>query len=69
MRRGVCTFIYKKCDGSIRTAMGTLDRNILNSTLGGGRHSPEEWEACFYHDCLKGGGRSFKWENLLAVLS
>ncbi len=69
MREGVCHFIYMKKDGSVREAMGTLAKPILNATLQGTGISPETWGACFYHDCIRGGARSFLWQNLVAVLS
>lgn len=69
MRNGVCHFIYKKVNGDCREAFGTLDRNILTATLVGTGKSPENWGCCYYHDTLKGGARSFRWENLVAVLS
>ena len=69
MRNGVCHFIYVKKDGSAREAHGTLDKAVLNSTLKGTGDSPETWGCCYYHDVIKGGGRSFRWQNLVAVLS
>lgn len=69
MREGVCHFIYQKRDGSTREAMGTLNKAVLNATLKNTGASPETWGCCYYHDCLKGGARSFRWENLIAVLS
>lgn len=69
MRNGVCHFIYLKKDGSVREAFGTLDKGVLNATLKGTGESPETWGCCYYHDTLKGGARSFRWQNLLAVLS
>ena len=35
MRGGVCHFIYRKKDGSMREAFGTLNAGILNVTLKG----------------------------------
>lgn len=69
MREGVCHFIYLKKDGSVREAMGTLVKPVLNATLKGTGDSPETWGCCYYHDVIKGGARSFRWSNLLAVLS
>ena len=74
MRNGVCHFIYlKKPDKfghqEVREAMGTLDKNVLNATLKGTGDSPETWGCCYYHDVIKGGARSFRWANLVAVLS
>ena len=69
MREGVCHFIYQKKDGSVREAMGTLSKPVLHATLKGTGESPETWGCCYYHDCLKGAARSFRWQNLIAVLS
>lgn len=69
MRMGVCHFIYMKKNGEAREAHGTLAKSVLNATLKGTGTSPETWGCCYYHDCIKGGARSFKWENLVAVLS
>ena len=69
MRNGVCHFIYTKKDGSVREAMGTLSKPVLNATLKGTGISPENWGCCYYHDVIKGGARSFSWSNLVAVLS
>lgn len=69
MRNGVCHFIYMKKDGSVREAMGTLAKPVLNATLKGTGESPETWGCCYYHDVIKGSARSFRWQNLIAVLS
>ena len=69
MRNGICHFIYMKKNGQVREAFGTLNHGILNETLTGTGISPETWGCCYYHDAIKGGARSFRWENLIAVLS
>lgn len=69
MRQGICHFVYRKADGSIREAFGTLDKEVLARTLNGTGQSPETWGCCYYHDVLAGGARSFRWGNLVAVLS
>ena len=69
MRNGVCHFIYLKKNGEVREAMGTLSKPVLNATLKGTGESPETWGCCYYHDVIKGAARSFRWSNLLAVLS
>lgn len=69
MRQGICHFVYRKADGSLRDAFGTLDKGVLCATLEGTGISPECWGCCYYHDVVKGGARSFRWENLVAVLS
>ena len=60
---------YMKKNGECREAFGTLVKGVLNATLKGTGESPESWGCCYYHDTLKGGARSFRWENLIAVLS
>ena len=69
MRSGVCHFIYIKKDGSVREAIGTLSKPVLDATLKGTGNTPESWGCCYYHDVVKGGARSFIWANLVAVLS
>ena len=69
MRKGVCHFVYRKKDGTVREAFGTLDKAVLNHTIVGYGRSPESWGCCYYHDVIKGGARSFRWANLIAVLS
>ena len=69
MRKGICHFVYRKKDGTVREAFGTLDEGVLRATLEGTGMSPECWSCCYYHDVVKGGARSFRWENLIAVLS
>lgn len=69
MRNGVCHFIYLKKNGEVREAMGTLSKPVLKATLKGTGESPETWGCCYYHDVIKGSARSFRWQNLLAVLS
>ena len=69
MRNGVCHFICLKKNGEVREAMGTLSKPVLNATLKGTGESPETWGCCYYHDVIKGSARSFRWQNLIAVLS
>lgn len=65
MRRGIVTFTYKKADGTIREARGTLRRSLLPPTKGTGiKPSPLVF---VYYDVDKCGWRSFKRENLLTI--
>ena len=68
MREGTCHFIYQKKDGSIREAFGCLTKALLNKVIKGTGTSPETWGCCYYYDIEKGASRSFRWENLIAVL-
>lgn len=68
MREGTCHFIYQKKDGSVREAFGCLSKALLNKVIKGVGQSPESWGCCYYYDIEKGASRSFRWENLIAVL-
>lgn len=63
-----CHFIYKKANGEIREAFGTLNAAICGKHINGRGKSPENWGCCCYWDMEKGGFRSFRWANLIAVL-
>lgn len=63
-----CHFIYEKADGSIREAFGTLNAAICGKHINGRGDSPETWGCTCYWYMEKGGFRSFRWANLIAVL-
>ena len=63
-----CHFIYKKATGEIREAFGTLNAAICGKHINGRGISPENWGCCCYWDMEKGGFRSFRWANIIAVL-
>lgn len=63
MRYCVATFKFKKLDGSIRTAHGTLKKSLLPPTLGTGRKPADG--VVVYYDTDKKSWRSFRAENLL----
>lgn len=64
-----CHIVYRKKDGSIREAFATLNPALCGKHISGRGHSPEDWGCTCYWDMEKGGFRSFRWENLIAVLS
>ena len=64
-----CHFVYSKKDGSVREAFGTLNTAICGKHINGRGDSPETWGCTPYWDMEKGGFRSFRWANLVAVLS
>lgn len=69
-----CHFVYlKKTDKNghqeAREAFGTLNEAICGKHINGRGSSPENWGCTCYWDMEKGGFRSFRWENLIAVLS
>ena len=64
-----CHIVYRKTDGSIREAYATLNPALCNKHINGRGHSPEDWGCTCYWDMEKGGFRSFRWENLITILS
>lgn len=58
---GVVAFKYKKVDGSIREAKGTLD----NVPAVKGSDRVKNWGNVVYYDVDSQGWRSFKAENLI----
>ena len=64
-----CHFIYKKANGEVREAFGTLNAAICGKHINGSGDSPETWGCTCYWDMEQGGFRSFRWANLVAVLS
>lgn len=68
MRNGICHFVYEKKDGSLREAWGTLNKGLVEKYTNGNGVSRECYATTAYFDTEKGGWRSFRWENLVAVL-
>ena len=60
--------IYTKKDGTLREAWGTLNRELVEKHINGNGVSRECYATTAYFDTEKGGWRSFRWENLVAVL-
>lgn len=58
---GNVKFQYRKVDGSIRDAVGTL--SVTYDSKGTGKASPID--SLVYYDCLSNGWRSFKIANLI----
>ncbi len=64
-----CHMVYMKKDGSVREAFASLNPALCGKHINGRGESPENWGCTCYWDMEKGGFRSFRWENLVAVLS
>ena len=62
---GIVSFKYKKKDGSIREALGTLLPDMCPETKGSGRPMPEHLQ--LYYDLEKKSYKSFNKSNLLEV--
>ena len=63
-----CHAIYLKKNGEIREAFMSLNPALCGKHINGRGESPETWGCTCYWDMEKGGFRSFRWENLIAVL-
>ena len=66
MRTGVIAFAYKKADGSIRNAYGTLRDLPAGITMGGKKVTKPSYKTIAYFDVEKNAFRSFKIENLIS---
>ena len=69
MRNGTCHFLYLKKDGSVREAFGTLNYALCGKHINGQGSSPERWGCSCYYDIEKGDFRSFRWQNIIDILS
>ena len=69
MRNGTCHFLYIKKDGSVREAFGTLNATLCGKHINGRGQSPESWGCSCYFDIEKGQFRSFRWANIIDILS
>lgn len=69
MREGTCRFLYAKKDGSVREAFGTLNAALCGKHINGRGQSPETWGCTCYFDVERGAFRSFRWSNIIEILS
>mgnify|MGYP001063511391 CR=1 FL=1 len=65
MRRRIVKFYYRKVNGEIREAYGTLQEKLLPPILGTGRRPGDT--LFVYFDTERGEYRSFKRANLLSA--
>jgi hypothetical protein len=63
MRVRIVEFRFKKVDGTIRVAKGTLKADMLPQTKGGEKPLPDTLQ--LYYDTEKESFRSFRKENLI----
>ena len=64
-----CHLIYQKVNGEVREAFASLNPALCGKHINGRGTSPENHGCTCYWDMERGGFRSFRWQNLLAVLS
>lgn len=63
LKRGEVSFKFKKVDGTIRTALGTLNLTVEKGE--GNKTKAPNYGQIAYFDLQKGQYRSFKAENLI----
>lgn len=63
----IVKFAYLKSNGDIRVAYGTTNVDFVKDKIRGWGDSRENYATSAYYDLEKGGWRSFRWENLIAV--
>ena len=63
----IVKFAYLKSNGDIRVAHGTTNVDFVKDKIRGWGESRENYATSAYYDLVKGGWRSFRWENLIAV--
>lgn len=68
MRNRVVAFYYKKADGSVRKAYGTLMNIPAGSTFGNKRITKPSYKTMSYYDTERKAFRSFKVENLICLI-
>lgn len=68
LRNGVAHFLYTKKDGTLREAFGTTNKSLVEKKTCGYGVSREYFATTAYFDVEVGEWRSFRWENIVAVL-
>ena len=63
----IVKFAYLKSNGDIRVAYGTTNADFVKDKVCEWGESRENYATSAYYDLEKGGWRSFRWENLIAV--
>lgn len=68
MQKNVVKFCYLKKDGNVRIAYGTINPQIAQDHINGRGCPRSYYNTQAYWDCEVGAWRSFRYENLIAVL-
>ena len=68
MKEGKVTFQYKKNDGSIRQAVGTLKDELITKKSSGGPCYPKECGYSVYFDVEKDGFRVYAESQLIGIV-
>ena len=67
MKNGVAHFVFKKKDGEVREAWGTICHNLMKANISGTGYSGDMVNTVKYWDVEKGGFSSLRFENLIQV--
>jgi hypothetical protein len=68
LMNGSAHFLYRKKDGSIREAYGTLLEKVVRNNING-YGEPRKYYGCqAYFDIEEQAWRSFRYENLITIL-
>lgn len=65
MKQRIVKFYFKKVDGSVREAYGTLKENLIPATSGESRKKNDTIQV--YYDTEKQSWRSYKRANLISI--
>jgi len=69
LMNGTAHFLYKKTDGTIREAFGTLLEKVVTNNINGWGMPRKYFNCQAYFDIEEQAWRSFKYENLVTVLN
>lgn len=69
LHNGVVDFQYKKKDGSIRNATGTLKSELINHTGCGGENIPKRYGYFTYFDLDANAFRCFHPDFIVGIVS
>lgn len=68
MRDGIAHFMYQKKNAELREAWGTTNKSLARKHINGNGDSREFYCTTAYFDVERGAWRSFRWENIVAVI-
>ncbi len=68
MRDGIAHFMYQKKNGELREAWGTTNKSLARKHINGNGDCRERYATTAYFDVERGAWRSFRWENIVAVI-
>lgn len=67
LTHGIAVFTFRKKNGEIRKAAGTLIPGIVNPRIAGTGIDPAQYRCQLFFDVDANGFRCFRYENILSV--